>query len=416
MTPFTRDEIMEIASSLEDYHKVFYVFFEMANVCYFDAIPTAAIRFSPQSEPDLLINPEFWARMNHRERLFIICHECLHVLLKHDVRNGRDIPGATDLLINVAQDICINEMFVSLFGFNRDDIRDWKKYCWIDTCFDDQSTVLRNETFKYYLELLIKNNKADLPDLVDEHPVPGDGSPDGTQEKIKDVVGKLAEELSRDEIEKIVGSDPDCSLAGAAESMMEMWLNPKKRAKINFVKLIRHLKRTRMKELEIDTESFVEQDRRYEDVIRKGNVTLPGKHPTLRNSKDRLLTVLFMDISGSCISYVPTFNKVFAAFDRERNIFEIETFTFALTVNEVKMGQRITGGGGTRFHILEEKVQQLKVKHGKYPDCVVVISDGEGTALTPELPSRWVWLLTPDPMYTFIDIKSKKYLISEVIL
>lgn len=434
MVPFNREEIIEIASSLEDYHRVFYTFFQMSNIFYYEDIPTAAIRFHKNQNPDLLINSDFWVGLNHRERLFVICHECLHVLLKHDTRNGMEIKGATHKIVNVAQDICINEMIVSMFGFDREDIRDWKKYCWVDTCFKETgkvklSTVRYNETFDYYLKLLIEDDQQEnLPDTVDEHeqgdgqgPTHGDldDNPfdNGIQDKINEITGKLAEDLTQEEIEKIIAQDPDSSLAGIAEGIMGMWLKRNTKQKIRFSRIIRGLKRSRIKESEVDGESFSKQDRRFDDIIRRSKVSLPGKHPRQKPLKDRLLTVGFMDISGSCVQYVPIFNEVLAAFDREKHIFELETFTFDITTKPFIMGQKVTGGGGTRFGILEQRVQELKAKYGKYPDCVIVISDGDGQFFTPEIPKRWIWLLTPDnPVYRFIPEGSRKYLLSDVIL
>lgn len=426
---FTNDEIIEIASSLEDYHRIFYVFFEMARVCYTDAVPTAAVRFRKESKPELLFNRSFWESLTHRERLFVVCHECLHVLLRHGDRNGKNIPGSTPQLCNVAQDICINEMIVSVFGYDRDDIRDWKKYCWIDTCFQDPSKVKRNETFDYYLKLLIAGASPNMPELVDEH---GDGAgaagqadADGEQgdptgagddEGPGSIAEQLADELSPEEMAKVAAASPDSDIAGVLEGRQEIWAS-RKPIKVKFDKIVRHLKRTRIKEVEKDVETFVKNDRRFDDIARRKDVMLPGTHVSTKPEKDKLLTALFMDISGSCVMFVPTFNRVYEAFAREPELFEIRTFTFDTIVREHKPGTRIIGGGGTKFHIIENKIQELKAEYGKYPDCVVLITDGDGNPVDPELPSRWIWLLTPDyTVYRYIHDKSKKYLISNIIV
>jgi hypothetical protein len=61
----TRDELLEIAASLEDYHTIFYQFWSMSSVTFTDEIPTAAVSFA-NPKPDLMINPEFWDSLNKR--------------------------------------------------------------------------------------------------------------------------------------------------------------------------------------------------------------------------------------------------------------------------------------------------------------------------------------------------------------
>lgn len=404
---------------------MFYTFFEMTGVYYDDSIKTAAVQFHPSSNPDLLINREFWDKLNHRERLFVICHECLHVILLHNLRNGSDIPGATPRLINIAQDITINEMIVFLFGFNREDLREWKRFCWIDTCFNDPTKIKKHETFDYYLNLLIKEQKQDLPEVLDEHEhrptntgnssnSNQQGLPQEIKDKIQEVAGKLAEDLTCEELEAIInsGGNEAGSLSGMFEAVIS---NKSQRPKINFLKLIRHLKRTRMKEKLEDKESFIAEDRRFYDVIRRSKVTLPGTVEQNKPSKDRLLTCLFMDVSGSCIDHYNKFVKIYSAFDVERRTFEIRSFAFDTKVVEITPGDKVKIGGGTRFDIIEAKVQELKVEYGKYPDCVIVVTDGDGPQFQAEIPSRWVWLLTPGPSYGSIPTTSKRHLIKDVI-
>lgn len=431
LVPFNNDEILEIANSLEDYHKVFYTFFEMsaANFCDDeDGVPTACVKFFPGRKPELVINRSFWDEKNHREKLWIICHECLHVILCHDERMGQDVPGATPIDVNRAQDITINEMFVDLFGFNRDDIRDWKRYCWIDTCFEAPQIVKRNETFTYYLELLVKEKKDLDVILLDMHPGAGgdgnqtpsakadDGQDGQDKDKMKEVAGKLAEELTADELETLMNAFPNSPMAGSLAGMFDAMIGEKqKKAKVDFGKIVRHLKRTRIKPKHIDAESFVRDDRRFDDVVRRGNVVMPGKHEVEKPSKDRLLTVLFMDISGSCIHHLGSFNKVYSAFDAERDLFEIRSFAFDTKCVEIHPGDRVRMGGGTNFAILEQKVQELKTEYKKYPDAVFVITDGDGSDFAPEAPNRWVFLLTDHPSLTYIPATSKHWDLSQIV-
>lgn len=410
-TTFTDAEYHEIAASLEDYHRVFYTFFTLAAVWLVDDVPTAAINLG-QGRPTMLIGRKFWNGLTHRERLFVICHECLHVLLKHGMRNGMDVKGATKYLVNVAQDITINEMIVDLFNFDRNDLRDWEKYCWIDTCFKVPILVKRNETFKYYLELLIKEEKIDQstgPSVFDDHE---DDDDDGDDL----IIGDLADELDKQTLERIIEAfGKDTSPGTLGGTLSAVLSNKVKSSKVKFQHLIRRLKRTIMKMVSVERDSFGHHVRRFDDLLRRTpGVELPGIVERQHHLKDRLLTAVFMDVSGSCVSYFQTFEQVVTAFLREPKIFDLRMFTFDTRVVEVSFGDRIKIGGGTAFDIIERECQRLQADIGRYPDCVVIITDGYGTDVVPTMPGRWVWLLTDDGSKQYLPVGCRVHFIKDV--
>lgn len=422
------DEKLEISAMIEDYHKVFYTFFEMSDVMFSD-IPTACVTFSKTRKPELQIGEKFWNCLTIREKLFVICHECLHVILDHGVRNGLNVKGATPSLVNKAQDITINEMIVDVFNYDRDDIRDWKKYCWIDTCFKGPQLVLikRNETFTYYLNELIKNpppdSSEDGPSTLDEHTTE---QPETEEQKTarEEFAGALAEDLTIKEIEGLLKNIPPDLDAGngiLSGSGLEAKLNAIiaakiKKQKVNFNRIIRKLKKSSISMKDRDVETFTHQDRRFADVIKKTDMLLPGKNAIERPNKDRLLTAVFMDVSGSCLPYMETFEKVFLAFDAERKLFDTRLFIFDEKVTSVKPGDSVRIGAGTNFNIIENKCRELETEMHHYPDCVVVITDGYGTKVDPKAPSKWIWLLTPTESTShLIPLKSKRFFINQII-
>lgn len=421
MRPLSREEMLKIGASLEDYHKIFYVFFEMAGVYFDEKIPTAAIRFDTKGggKPMLLLNEEFWNKHNHREKLFIICHECLHVLLDHGTRDGMDVPGATHELVNKAQDITINHMIVDLFNYDRDDFREWKKYCWIETCFTNHQVIRRNENFYYYLEKLIEDPKSKEdggPTTVDQHGDPGEKT-EAEKASCKAVAKEIAKELDPKSLEDLIKALPDDDpggLAGTMRGEYEAILNEKtKKLKLNIKLLIKKLKRTRVRFVEKDKETFVRESRRFDDISKRG-IDLPGEHVVQGPVKDRLLTALFMDVSGSCMAHFPLFQQIHKAFDEEREIFDLRSFVFDTTIQEIKPGMPLRIGGGTAFNIIEEKVLELQKEYKRYPDCVIVVTDGEGTNVKPKAPTKWIWLLTPPAAKHCIPLGSKWWLISQV--
>lgn len=425
------EEQLEIAASIEDYHKVFFVFWEMASINLTDEIKTACVRLPKKGKPELSINEDFWKNLNLRERLFVICHECLHVLLDHGVRNGMDVPGATHELVNIAQDITINEMIVDLFNYDREDLRDWNRFCWIDTCFKDYQLIKRNETFLYYLEKLIQNppkDKADGgPSTFDEHSLPeegtenspGSGEPSQEEKEAReDLAATLAQDLTASELEKILNALPEgITGTGMMSGVLEHIIAKKtERLKINFANIIRKLKRSSMKLEEKDVDTFTHEDRRFSDAISRQNLSLPGKNAVDKPRRDRLLTAVFMDISGSCLEYMGIFNKVFRAFDEEKKIFDTRLFIFDTKVTAVKPGDNVYIGGGTSFDIIEAKCLQLAAeKGGRYPDCVVVITDGFGNKVEPKAPSKWIWLMTPkNSTVNYVPRNSRHFSIDQI--
>jgi predicted metal-dependent peptidase len=406
----TRDELLEISASLEDYHKIFYQFWSMSSVTFTDEIPTAAVSFA-NSKPDMMINPDFWDSLNKKGKLFVVCHECLHVILDHGSRNGRDkFPKASSEQINVAQDIPINEMIVH-FGFDRVDLEGWDRYCWIDTCFPDRHPK-KNETFLYYLEELLKNKSEKMPAVFDIHLGSGPEKTDEKKNK-EDVAYELIGELSDDELQdflEALGTGAD-SFSGKIEARLEKM---KKVKKIDFRHIIRRIKKTSIKEKEFPKESFASEDRRFNDVISRHGVVLPGSTEVPKPLKDRLLTAIFMDVSYSCISYVKTFNSIIVAFDHEKKIFDSRLFIFDTRVTEVKPGDRISVGGGTAFNIIERKCLELEAEVGRYPDCVIIVTDGEGNEVSPKAPTKWIWLLTDHSTKRFIHPQSRHLMIKDV--
>ena len=258
MKTLNKEEILKIGATLEDYHSIFYVFFSMAIIYFSEEIPTAAIRFTKNGgKPQLILNEEFWNRHNHREKLFIICHECMHVLLDHGVRDGMQIKGATHQLVNKAQDITINHMIVDLFNYDREDLREWKKYCWIETCFTNPHLIKRNENFIYYLEELIKDPKSKEQGgatTLDEHAVPSDETE--VEKKNKESIAKeIAKELDPKDLEDLIKALPesDDGTAGTVKGAFEEILSDKlKKLKLDFRVLIKKLKRTRVSYIEKD--------------------------------------------------------------------------------------------------------------------------------------------------------------------
>ena len=102
------------------------------------------------------------------------------------------------------------------------------------------------------------------------------------------------------------------------------------------------------------------------------------------------------------------------AFDAERETFDLRTFVFDTSVTEIVPNVPLRVGGGTYFHIIEQKVLELEKEYHRYPDCIVVVTDGEGTNVKPKAPTKWIWLLTPPASKQNIPIACRSWLVSQV--
>lgn len=415
-------ELVKIASSLEDYHRVFYTFWSMSNVYFTDEIKTAAVKFVPDSKPELLLNKAFWEAKSFVTKQFIIVHECLHVILDHFKRNAAGVKGATPRNVNIAQDITINEMGVDVFGFDRRQIDGWEKLCWIDTVFKTPKAVKRNMTFIYYLMLLI-NEQEDGSELssgvetLDEHL---DQPEDQAQSQAASrMASKLASELEPGILEDLInaGKAPDVSVgAGVGDGIFDHIFVKTAPQPLNFSKIVTGLKKTRLRSHDKNVDTFRTESRRFSSVMDDNpSLILPGHGVIEKKKKDRLFIAVFMDVSGSCIGYLNNFWRVAQAFSEEPDMFEVELYLYDTSV------QCITGtkppvkvGGGTAYDIIERELQtKFKVKHGCYPDAIINITDGDGNPVKPEHPKRWVWLLTYNNK-KYVHAASRAFLLKDV--
>lgn len=129
------DEFDSIASSLESLNGVFCQFWQMGKPTLTYEISTAAVGFNREGACiEFRLNPLFWETLNYNTKLFLICHECMHVILNHGSRANDSLRGedrdaienpmtqVEDSLANIAMDVTINEALVNHFGFSRSSI------------------------------------------------------------------------------------------------------------------------------------------------------------------------------------------------------------------------------------------------------------------------------------------------------
>lgn len=93
-------------------------------------------------------NKNYWSKLKKKERLFVICHEYMHVILGHWLN-----PGIENEWLNIAQDIQVNEYLISNTHLQvpSDD------FCTIDSVFKDKAyKVELKREYQYYYGLIMK--------------------------------------------------------------------------------------------------------------------------------------------------------------------------------------------------------------------------------------------------------------------
>lgn len=120
------------------------------------------------------------------------------------------------------------------------------------------------------------------------------------------------------------------------------------------------------------------------------DVLLPAEHQVEQYQSSLLMAI---DSSGSITR--PVLDRlVGVARTVPTDRVELTALSFDTRVYPFDFWQKvpqIRGGGGTRFDIIEDYVKLLS----KYPDLIVVLTDGLASRPTVKYPNRWFWLITP---------------------
>lgn len=406
----TLEEFENLGNSLESYHAIFYTLFQFSNITFDKTIPTACIRVTGKGEPvQFCFNPDFWNQCTDYDRIFIICHECLHIIFKHGLR----IKGLNLEYANIAADVVVNHYLVDRFNFDRNKITDWHKLCWVDTVFKNKS-ISTESTFEYYYNLLAFSNSASVNglSLADDHSGFGGGAEeeeskgdieDGKadiDEQIDDLIekaGSLLSESEKEDIQGIVdkeGKDVKGGLQAGTGYIDSVWNMPKKLVQPAkaWAKIVKKWK-VKNKHVFQESEQWARMNRRT--ALLDKSLILPSDMEFEGENDNRIDAWLYLDVSGSCKQYKDYFWK--AASSIPKKYFKLRMFSFSTKVWEVDMkNKKIFGGGGTAFSCIDWHINDSVYYGAKYPNIVMVITDGYGNKINPKFPDRWHWFLTPN--------------------
>jgi len=373
-------EWIEILHSLECHHSIFYQLWKMGKPSFTDKVETAAVTFDKVGNfVNFLFNPNFWSELDHYNRLFVICHECLHIILNHGERI-KDAKITNIQACNKCLDIVVNHALMDSFGFKPDKILNKDSYCWTHTVFPGES-VSTKETFEYYYSLFEK--------------LYGDGSP--FEETYTVDEHHFLEEVGSSFIEELSGSVSDTEKgslsflerhSGTKEGNIWAILNVRPKVKRKWESVIKKWSCSSKAIVLREQDQWARLSRRLSSI--ESELFLPSDFDFESILLNRIRVGFFMDSSGSCWHLKERFFG--AATSLDTKFFDVRLYCFDTGVYEVSLDEKkIFGGGGTSFATIEEFLQRDRKN---YPDGVFVITDGYGDRVAPEFPNRWHWFLS----------------------
>lgn len=425
-----KSEYYPILRQLEQHHALFGRFWSVGSLVEDEKIPTACIQFDKETGQGVQfrVNPTFWAECSFYKKVWVIAHECMHVYLEH----GKRMKFMTDKRIaNMAADVVDNHYLSDGFGFDRTKVEGWEKYCWMDTVFPNDPTVLPNQSLEYYYNRLMKDAQASPKrggkgegEGKKGSGGKGDGKHDQEivdgHEELEDIAEEIIEEvtrqLSQEELEQFEQTIQDVnseeqkeaekvagSAAGNFKKIIQLGKVVKKKKWETVIKNV--LARFCM-EKEITIEQWAYPNRRL--VAIDHDMMLPADRDVVDPAIDKIDVWFFQDTSGSCEHLAERFFKAAASLPDK---FRIRMFCFDTNTYETSLKSgKLYGFGGTTFSCIEERIQHtIRTEKGtQYPSVVFVVTDGYGSGVSPEHPDRWYWFLSE--RYTrFIPPKSKFY-------
>lgn len=404
----SKEEWKEICLSLLDHHSLFYKIGEMGVPILTDSVPTACVTFDKSGKYiNFLFNPNFWEKSSLYEKVFVVCHEALHIILNH---GSRFKDSKNPQISNVAMDVVVNHILVNRFGFDRNSIKMADELCWIDTVFADElangKIISDDETAEYYLNIINKNKNQDSLHslrIVDTH---GDDNSDS-----KFVFDKINEELTQEEknsIKSVYDKHSEKKLAGKnSESHIHFASQEQIKPKKRWETVVNKWAKKTLKNTDHDLEQWAKKHRRH--VCLGTDLFLPSDTEVedLYLEKNKIEVFFYLDTSGSCWHLKDRFFSV--AESLPTKYFSVKLFCFDTVVSTTDIETRkMRGGGGTSFRIIEEHIQKTtKENNTNYPDSVWVLTDLYGDKVVPKFPERWHWFVDLHTEQTMNSIRNE---------
>lgn len=403
-------EYRDLAMKLDNFHGIFSQIWQIGIPHWSTEIETAGVIFDTNGEClGFGINKEFWSGCSEYTKLFVICHECLHVLFNHGMRS-MGLPKELKLAANIAMDISINHILIERFGFIREQINSWKDLCWKDTVFTPEQvkTLSPNlNNFEYFFGLLRKQGSGDGQNRSGGKQTLLGNHKDMEKNALesKDLCDSIAHSVSKysqaertvlDQVLKTEERADDKSsglhrgvVGGNVAIQIDLSLKPPRKRK--WETIIRNWALNSLKLTSKEHEQWVRTNRRF--VNSSTSFFIPTVMDVdSRCDKNRIEVWFFLDTSGSCSHLAKRFFDAARTLPPER--FKIRLFCFDTRVYETSLSTgKLYGFGGTSFTCINEYINR-QTANTAYPQAVFIITDGYGDSVHPKHPNKWYWFLS----------------------
>ncbi len=392
---------------------------ETGQPVFSEEIDTAGLQFDKKGNfIQFLFNPKFYSTLTFYDLKFLVCHEILHLLLRH----GKRFAGGRikKKLLNKAMDVVVNHSLVRDFEFERRKLSEFlsKNGSWIDTVFGPDIEIEEERTVEYYYGEILKRITVIClgGDIFDDHEFLEELEKAGGQalngqdiEEILDAAGASEEEKEKLKKSLKGAGGEGCtgwgSGAGNQEIEVAAQYNPTKK----WESIIQEweqkiIDRSRFGE----ASDWTARPRRLWLATQEFFLPNYMDEEETWNEKglpDKVQVLFFMDASGSCVNEADRFFNAALSLDPE--VFEVSLYSFDVCVHEIDPNERkLLGGGGTCFQCIVNQVEMLlKTWTSEQHPYVFVLTDGyAGTPcpsdwyLTqwPKHPAFWNWFITED--------------------
>ena len=344
--------------------------------CVTDKVSTAAVTFDSSGDIELLVNPSFFIdELNVDERVAVIKHELLHVVLKHLSR--LDWKKHNPQLLNLAADIVVNQY-----------VKPWPlPEGAVTLATFPELNLPAAKPFEYYYEILQKQAK-DSPQTITQ--IILDGSKRGEHlwdEEVKETgPGNEGNSLPGWKLDRLIGDALE-----AAGTDFGSLPQPLRKAVL--------ADRERLKESQVDWRRslrlFATAGSRTEikTTRRKMSKRFEG-NPGIRIKRKKRFAVV-IDTSGSIQEeQLLSFQSEIAAIYRngiELTVIECDAEIGRHYDFSGKFDTKITGGGGTSFDPAIEWVNDRS--NGRFDGCVY-FTDGYASKPSSRSLVPLLWVLT----------------------
>lgn len=378
---------MYILHRVMKHSALFYAIAQAGRVIYSNEVDTAGVRVT-QDTLEFLFNKEFYKKLTETEKDFIVAHECLHIVLKHHLKTIQNHR------MNVAEDIVINELLLTNFGFKLANMPTLRKMlCTIQSTFKDTGIRVEQSADYYYNRL----PKQTVYIALDDHTVLRIGDDENGDDELQAKLDSIFESLTDEQQEELLAANGLLPGIEAGNLTFKPIVKIVKKPKL--AKLFRHLSKT-----DKAGEHWLTSRR---TVLLDKSLSLPTYFEQEKPEKKEVW--IFLDTSGSCISYAQRFYDLRNAIPKH---VRVHSFGFSTRVYPIKSS--LKDFGGTSFHIIENYIQkQCKDSKKPYPVNVCIVTDGYGDKVAPQYPERWIFLLTDWSTINYIPERSKHYRLAD---